>query len=55
VKDNIMQYVTNIKKLDTINFSFLFLINKISLSKFKNRNNRVKIFSNAEPKINKLG
>jgi len=52
-----MQYVKNIKKLYIINFSFLilFLTNKKTLSKFKNINNRVKIFNKAEPKINKLG
>ena len=55
VKDTIMQYATNIKKLDIINFSFLFLINETTLSKFKNINNKVKILSKAEPKINKLG
>ena len=57
VRETIMQYVKNIKKLYIINFSFLilFLINKKTLSKFKNINNRVKIFNKAEPKINKLG
>ncbi len=55
VKDTKIQYVTKIKKLNIINFSFLFLINKIVLSKFNNTNNREKIFSKAEPKINKLG